>query len=57
MHTYTIDHEVGIKASPEAVYRALTDTKKLVGSWMSDTRGKGSKVGDVLEFWAGDFCQ
>jgi uncharacterized protein YndB with AHSA1/START domain len=57
MHTYTIHHEVGIKASPEALYRALTDTKKLAGWWMSDTRGKGSKVGDVLEFWAGDFCQ
>ena len=57
MKTYTIHHEVGIKASPEAVYQALTDTKKLAGWWMSDTRGKGSKVGDVLEFWAEDFCQ
>ena len=54
MNTYTIRHEVGIKASPETVYQALTDTNKLAGWWMSDTRGKGSKVGDVLEFWAGD---
>lgn len=57
METYDIRHEVGIKASPEAVYQALTDTKKLAGWWTSDTRGSGSKVGDVLEFWFGDFCQ
>ena len=57
MTTYTIHHEVGIKASPEAVYQALTDTKRLAGWWTSDTRGSGSKVGDVLEFWFGDFCQ
>ena len=57
MKTYTIHHEVGIKASPDAVYQALTDTKKLAGWWMSDTRGNGSKVGDVLEFRAGDFRQ
>jgi len=46
-----------IKASPKAVYQALTDTKKLAGWWTSDTRGSGSKVGGVLEFWFGDFCQ
>ena len=57
MKTYNIRHEVGIKASPEAVYQALTDTKKLAGWWTCDTRGSGSKVGDVLEFWFGDFCQ
>ena len=57
MKTYNIRHEVGIKASPGAVYQALTDTKKLAGWWTSDTRGSGSKVGDVLEFWFGDFCQ
>ncbi len=57
MNTYNIRHEVGIKASPEAVYQALTDTQKLAGWWTSDTRGSGSKVGDVLEFWFGDFCQ
>ena len=56
METYTIHHEVGIKASPEDVYQALTDTKKLAGWWTSDTRGNGSAVGDVLEFWFGDFC-
>jgi uncharacterized protein YndB with AHSA1/START domain len=57
MKTYTINHEVGIKASPQAVYQALTDTNKLAGWWTSDTRGIGSKVGGVLEFWFGDFCQ
>jgi uncharacterized protein YndB with AHSA1/START domain len=57
MNAYAIHHEVGIEASPEAVYQALTDTKKLAGWWMSDTRGKGSKVGNVLEFWAEDSCQ
>jgi uncharacterized protein YndB with AHSA1/START domain len=57
MATYTIRHEVGIETSPEAVYQALTDTSKLAGWWTSDTRGKGSKKGDVLEFWFGDFCQ
>jgi hypothetical protein len=56
MKSYRILHEVGIKASPEAVYQALTDTKKLAGWWTSDTRGSGSKVGDILEFWFGDFC-
>ncbi|HEX8960079.1 MAG TPA: SRPBCC domain-containing protein [Geobacteraceae bacterium] len=57
MKTYDIRHEVGIKAAPEAVYQALTDTRKLAGWWTSDTRGSGSKAGDVLEFWFGDFCQ
>lgn len=58
MNRYNILHEVGIKASPEAVYQALTDTRKLAGWWTSDTRGSGSTVGDVLEFWfEEDFCQ
>ena len=56
MATYSIHHEVGIKASPEAVYQALTDTKRLAGWWTADTRGSGSKVGGVLEFWFGDVC-
>ncbi|MGA9752186.1 MAG: SRPBCC domain-containing protein [Acidobacteriota bacterium] len=57
MGTYSIRHEVGIKASPEAVYGALTEVKKLAAWWTSDSRGDGSKVGGVLEFWFGDFCQ
>ncbi|MBI5444808.1 MAG: VOC family protein [Deltaproteobacteria bacterium] len=54
--TYNIRHEVGIKASPEAVYEALTDTNGLAGWWTSDTRGNGSEVGGLLEFWFGDSC-
>jgi uncharacterized protein YndB with AHSA1/START domain len=57
METYAIRHEVGIKASPEAVYQALTDTKQLAGWWTTDTRGNGSEVGGVLEFWFGDYCK
>ncbi len=57
METYSIRHEIGIKASPEAVYQALTDTRKLAEWWTSDTRGSGSKVGDILEFWFGDYCK
>jgi uncharacterized protein YndB with AHSA1/START domain len=53
---YTIRHEVGITASPEAVYQALTDTKRLAGWWTSDTRGNGSEVGGTLEFWFGGSC-
>jgi uncharacterized protein YndB with AHSA1/START domain len=56
MDTYSIIHEVGIEASPEAVYRALTDAKRLAGWWTSDTRGDGSAVGGVLEFWFGKSC-
>ena len=56
MDTYNIRHLVGIKASPNTVYQALTDTKKLAGWWTVDTRGEGSTVGSVLEFWFGDFC-
>jgi len=56
MQTYTILHEIGIKASPEAVYQALTDTKQLAGWWTSDIRGSGARVGDVLEFWFGEVC-
>lgn len=57
METYTIRHEVGIKASPQAVYQALTDTKKLAGWWTADTRGHGSEVGGVLEFRFGEYCK
>jgi uncharacterized protein YndB with AHSA1/START domain len=55
--TYTIRHEVGIGASREDVYRALTDARMLAGWWTTDTRGNGAKVNGVLEFWFGDFCQ
>jgi uncharacterized protein YndB with AHSA1/START domain len=56
METHNIRHQVGIKASPNAVYQALTDRKELAGWWTSDTRGNSSRVGGVLEFWFGDSC-
>jgi uncharacterized protein YndB with AHSA1/START domain len=57
METYNIRHKVGIRASAEAVYETLTDTNKLAGWWVSDTRGDGSKVGGILEFRSEDFCR
>jgi uncharacterized protein YndB with AHSA1/START domain len=48
---------MGIAASPKAIYQALTDVKKLAGWWTTDTRGSGSKKGDVIEFWFGEHCQ
>ncbi|MBI3523345.1 MAG: SRPBCC domain-containing protein [Betaproteobacteria bacterium] len=56
MSTHQIQHQVGIKATPEAVYKALTDLKQLARWWTSDTRGK-SEVGSRLEFWFGNFFQ
>ncbi len=56
MSTHQVQHQVGIKASPEAVYKALTDPKQLARWWTPDTRGK-SEVGSHVEFWFGDFCQ
>jgi uncharacterized protein YndB with AHSA1/START domain len=45
-------HEVRIKASPQAVYQALTDVNKLAQWWIPDTRGE-SAIGKTLEFWFG----
>ncbi len=42
-------HRVGIKASLDAVYRALTTVAGLSGWWTNDTQGDG-KVGGVLRF-------
>jgi len=52
-----INHQVGIKASPEEIYRALTETEKLAQWWTTDTRGSGAKVGNTLEFWFYGHCQ
>ncbi len=52
-----INHQVGIKSSPQEIYQALTVTNKLAQWWTTDTRGSGEKVGETLEFWFGDFCQ
>ncbi|TCO28269.1 uncharacterized protein YndB with AHSA1/START domain [Kribbella steppae] len=42
-------HRVGITASPEDVYAALTTIDGLAGWWTEDTRGD-SAVGGVTEF-------
>ena len=49
-------HEIMIKASPNEVYQALTDVKKLAHWWTTDTRGE-SKTGKELEFCFDEFCQ
>jgi uncharacterized protein YndB with AHSA1/START domain len=55
--THEANLRVGVQASPEAIFQALTDTKRLAAWWTSDTRGHGDKVGETLEFWFGKFCQ
>jgi len=44
-----INHRVGIDASPENIYRALTTTDGLASWWTNDTSGAGS-VGSIIEF-------
>lgn len=56
MSSTQILHEAPIKASPRAVYAALTDPKLLAKWWIPDTRGE-SRLGGTLEFRIGDFCQ
>jgi uncharacterized protein YndB with AHSA1/START domain len=38
MANQEIRHRVGIKASPDTIYQALTDVKKLAQWWTTDTR-------------------
>ncbi len=42
-------HRVGITASQDAVYEALTTTEGLTGWWTSDVRGDGD-AGGVVQF-------
>lgn len=42
-------HRIGIEASPDAVYAALTTTEGLAGWWTEDTDGDGN-IGGVLRF-------
>lgn len=42
-------HRVGIKASPDHVYQALTTREGLASWWTNDTQGE-SNVGGVLQF-------
>lgn len=57
MDIYSIHHEIGIAASPDSIYEALIDTKKLGAWWISDARGVGNKVGGVLEFSSGEYLR
>ena len=56
MADHEIRHEIGIKAAPDALFRALTDAKRLAEWWIPDTRGE-SRPGGTLEFWLGEHCQ
>jgi uncharacterized protein YndB with AHSA1/START domain len=42
-------HRVGIKSSPDAVYRALATREGVAGWWTNNTQGE-SKVGGALRF-------
>lgn len=46
-------HRVGIKASPEKVYRALSEEKGLAGWWTSNTKASAT-VGSTAQFRFGD---
>ena len=46
---FNINHQVGIKASPQAVYRALTTNGGLSTWWTHDTSGADG-VGSTIEF-------
>ncbi len=46
---FDINHRVGIKASPENIYNALTTDDGLAKWWTSDTSGAG-EVDSTIEF-------
>ena len=46
---FSIKHKVGIKASPEAIYRALTTNDGLKSWWTDDVIGAG-EAGAILKF-------
>jgi len=48
--SYGINHQVGIKASTEEIYKYLTETEKLAQWCTTDTRGNGDKVGIYFIF-------
>jgi uncharacterized protein YndB with AHSA1/START domain len=47
-------HRVGIKASPDAVYKALVTIKGLSDWWTDDTKGESNKIGGVIQFRFGE---
>ena len=44
-----INHQVGIKSSPEDVYKALTTNEGLMKWWTNDVAGAG-EVGSIIKF-------
>ncbi len=44
-----INHRVGIKGSPDAIYHALTTNEGLSAWWTTDTQGAGD-VGSIINF-------
>lgn len=46
---FDILHRIGVTASPEEVYAALTTVDGLAGWWTQDTTGDG-EIGGVLKF-------
>ena len=46
-------HRVGVEATPDRVFEALTTTAGLAGWWTTDTHGDGD-VGGVLQFRFGE---
>jgi uncharacterized protein YndB with AHSA1/START domain len=42
-------HRVGIRSSPDEVYKALTARESLAAWWTNNTQGE-SKVGEMLQF-------
>ena len=46
---FEINHRVGIKATPEKIYEALTTDKGLTKWWTNDISGAG-EVGSIIEF-------
>lgn len=45
-----INHAVGIKASPQSIYEALTQIEKLSKWWTTDTRGVAHQLKGKIEF-------
>ena len=46
---FEISHRVGIDASPEEIYKALTTDDGLVQWWTNDITGAGD-VGSIIKF-------
>lgn len=45
-----IIHEIGIKASPDKIFQALTDTHQLSKWWTKETIGDANKIKGIIEF-------